>query len=330
MKLYAPSYYTSFACLMGACRHTCCAGWEIDIDEDSLDRYRAMDGEIGQMLQENIDEADGCACFRLREDERCPFLQDDGLCRLICECGEESLCQICADHPRFRNFFSDRIEIGLGMCCEAAARLILTWEAPVSLTVIDDDGEEEPPLTRPEDCRLCLRDALTELVQKRRLPFEKRLRSVFGHSKLYTRANRPLGEWVDFLMRLEHLEDAWCERLRSLTARKASEIDSRWDVPFEQLMIYLLYRHLSCAQEDDSTQALLDFCLLMWHIIREMFARAEQQTPEELTEICRMYSSEIEYSDENVAAILAEIIDLTTDHAAVAMEYPYGPHGYGY
>ncbi len=324
MKVYAPSYYSSFACLMGACRHTCCAGWEIDIDEDSLERYRATDGEIGRMLQENIDEADGCACFRLREDERCPFLQDDGLCRLICECGEESLCQICADHPRFRNFFSDRIEIGLGMCCEAAARLILTWEEPVSLTVIDDDGEEEAPLSHKEDCRLCLRDALTELVQKRRRPFEKRIYSIFSRSTLYTKANRPLGEWVDFLLELEHLEDAWCDRLRSLTSSDAAPVDSRWDVPFEQLMVYLFYRHLGTVQEDDSVQSIFDFCLLMWHIIREMFARSSHQTMEELIEICRLYSSEIEYSDENVAAILGEIMDLTTDRTEIIFEYPCG------
>jgi lysine-N-methylase len=283
---------------------------------------------IEKMLSENIDEADGCACFRLTEDERCPFLQEDGLCRLICECGEESLCQICADHPRFRNFFSDRTEIGLGMCCEAAARLILTWEEPVSFAVIDGD-EEEAPLTHQEDCRLCLRDALIERIQKRRRPFEKRTDSIFCYSKLHTQADRPLGEWVDFLLGLEHLEDAWFDRLRTLTDCEASEIDSRWDVPFEQLMVYLFYRHLGCVREDDDTQSILDFCLLMWRIIRELFARAPHQTMEELVEICRLYSSEIEYSDENIAAILGEIIDLTTDRTEILFKYPYGPYGYG-
>lgn len=305
MKLFAPDYYSAFACLMGECRHTCCAGWEIDIDEETLQRYRAMNGEMGRMLNEQIDEADGVACFRLTEEERCPFLQKDGLCRLIIECGEESLCQICADHPRFRNFFSDRIEIGLGMCCEAAARLILTWEAPVSLTVIDED-DTEGTLTRSEDTRLCLRDALTERIQKRRRPLDRRMESIESYSELH-KMNRSTEEWAQFLLSLEHLEDSWCDRLRSLSECEGAPIDSRWDVPFEQLMVYLLYRHLGSAQEYDEVQGLFDFCLLMWRIVREMFARAPRQDMDELVEICRLYSSEIEYSDENIAAILAEM-----------------------
>lgn len=40
MKRVVPDYYADFACIAGACRHTCCVGWEIDIDPDSLRRYR--------------------------------------------------------------------------------------------------------------------------------------------------------------------------------------------------------------------------------------------------------------------------------------------------
>ena len=74
-----------------------------------------MTGETGKRLWENIDESGETACFRMAEGERCPFLNGDGLCDLILAEGPDILCQICTDHPRFRNFYADREEIGLGM-----------------------------------------------------------------------------------------------------------------------------------------------------------------------------------------------------------------------
>lgn len=134
MKYIAPDYYREFHCIAGACRHTCCAGWEIDIDEERLADYRS-----DPLIAPQIDEA-GTPHFRLREGERCPFLNGDGLCELILRRGEDALCQICRDHPRFRNYWSDRTEIGLGLVCEEAARLILSREEPMRLVTLSDDG----------------------------------------------------------------------------------------------------------------------------------------------------------------------------------------------
>ena len=142
MKIIAPHYYNDFRCIAGACRHTCCQGWEVDIDEESLPRYRAMAD-----ITPYIDETD-TPHFRLSEDERCPFLNNDNLCDLIIHHGEDVLCQICRDHPRFRSFWSNRTEIGLGLVCEEAGRLILSQKEPMRLIVLSDGGDVAPI---PED-----------------------------------------------------------------------------------------------------------------------------------------------------------------------------------
>ena len=131
--IYAPDYYPHFRCIADACRHSCCVGWEIDIDPDTRAAYAAVGGDIGAKLADEIDDSTDPAHFRLTADERCPFLRNDGLCELILTLGEDSLCQICADHPRFRNFFSGRTELGLGLCCEAAGALILSQPAPMQI-----------------------------------------------------------------------------------------------------------------------------------------------------------------------------------------------------
>lgn len=68
------------------------------------------------------------------------FCQPDGLCRLILTLGEESLCDICAEHPRFYNEYPDRIEAGSALCCEEAVRLLLERDTPLEL-IIETDGK---------------------------------------------------------------------------------------------------------------------------------------------------------------------------------------------
>ena len=174
MKLIAPEGYGAFRCLADRCRHTCCAGWEIDIDEETAALYLALPGALGARVRDGMAQAeDGVWHFVLDSRERCPMLTERGLCSLICGLGEEALCQVCDDHPRFRSFFSDRTELGLGLCCEAAADLVLSRQEPFRLTVLADDGEAEEP--DPEEASLLrLRDSLIGELRPRLLPVEER------------------------------------------------------------------------------------------------------------------------------------------------------------
>ena len=78
--LFYPHYYPLFACTADKCRHNCCIGWEIDIDQDTLSYYDALGGEMGDRLARSISRECTCASFILDEEERCPFLNDKGLC----------------------------------------------------------------------------------------------------------------------------------------------------------------------------------------------------------------------------------------------------------
>lgn len=304
MKLYAPSYYPAFSCLADRCRHTCCAGWEIDIDAEALARYQAMEAPIGSRLRANMEITEDGAVFRLTENGRCPMLNANGLCDLIAECGEDALCQICADHPRFRNFFSDRTEIGLGLCCEAAAKLILSRPEPVSLLLLDDDGKADAP-NMEERALLSLRERLIAIAQQRDLPLCERMKKLekeCGFSPLSC-IPEALGA---FLLTLERLDPAWTACLQALkhTASWPS-LPRVWDVPFEQLLVYLLYRHLPGALEDGLLQQRIAMCLLLCRTSAALFALQNDRSADALADIVRMLSSEIEYSDENIACFLA-------------------------
>lgn len=314
MKIVAPDYYSLFRCLQGECRHTCCAGWEIEIDDDSLKRYRQIIGPFGDRLKESIViTPDETACFCLDQYERCPFLNKDGLCDMILTLGEESLCQICTDHPRFRNYFSDRIEVGLGLCCEAAAEIILKRKEPVSLVVISDDGNDEPVSDDERDF-MHLRHQIWQMIQNRSISISVRLERLLSMAKCHSKYLEVI-DWIDFLLALELLEDAWAERLRSL--KSTNDLSNRlflteeWENAWEQLLVYLIFRHLPSSLEDGDWELRIVYCVFVCKLIFSLCVsqaeRAGSASLDDLAEIARLYSSEIEYSDENLDAILNHI-----------------------
>ena len=144
MKLRKPDYYDSFHCIGSACTDTCCAGWEIEVDEESSARYQQLQGALKDKMKRSLTVTEEESYFAL-QDGRCPFLKKDGLCELICHYGDGILCDICREHPRFYNWYGGDTEVGLGLCCEEAERLIFASEAParfVTEETQEADGAE--------------------------------------------------------------------------------------------------------------------------------------------------------------------------------------------
>ena len=315
MKLIAPDYYTKFQCIADRCRHSCCIGWVIDVDADTLEYYHSVEGTLGKRLKNGIDEGGETAHFILGEEERCPFLNHTGLCDLITELGEESLCQICTDHPRYRNFYSDRTEIGLGLCCEAAGELILKRKEKTTLVVLEDDGENEE-LDVPDESLLTWREQLFAIAQDRSLTIKERVVSVLNAAE-FTIPARSLAEWADIYLELERLEESWTDCLQEMKNTDISDapvLDTEeWEIAFEQLLVYFLYRQLPFALDDGEYEGRAAFCVLSYRIIRNL-CRVHAVLHggvvlDDLVDIARQYSAEIEYSDENVEALLDALFE---------------------
>nr|WP_294680423.1 flagellin lysine-N-methylase [uncultured Anaerotignum sp.] len=313
MKLIAPEYYTDFHCIAERCRHSCCVGWEIAIDAEKLAYYRSIQGKLGERLQKGIVETEEEAAFLLDVEERCPFLNKNGLCDLITALGEDSLCQICRDHPRYRNFYADRTEIGLGLCCEAAGALILNKKEKTRLVILEDDGGKELPDVADESL-LAWREELFLLAQDRAKPIERRAVDILQAAGL-TIFNRSWSEWAEVYLALERLEKGWTERLREwqeTEIAQAPALDAaEWELAFEQLLVYFLYRQMPFALDDGEYEGRAAFAVLSYAVIRQLcLVQAVLWggvSLADLVEIARQYSAEIEYSDENIAVLLYKI-----------------------
>ena len=93
MLITKPDFYDSFKCRAGECTDSCCIGWEIDIDDETMRKYENENDSLSVKLNRFTDREK--QCFILTEDDRCPFLKSDGLCELILTKGEDMLCEIC-------------------------------------------------------------------------------------------------------------------------------------------------------------------------------------------------------------------------------------------
>lgn len=59
-----PTFFPDFRCKAGACRHTCCQTWEIDIDEDTKDYYQTLKSPLCQELRQWMGTSeDGSTCL---------------------------------------------------------------------------------------------------------------------------------------------------------------------------------------------------------------------------------------------------------------------------
>lgn len=131
MNYRTVSYYNEFKCIGGACEDSCCDNWEIDLDDGSLKLYMSQKGEFGKRLKK---------CTRVKDKQfilngtRCPFHNDDDLCDIFIEMGEEALCQTCTNFPRHIEEFDDLKEVSLTMSCPEASRIMLAKKDKMTFT----------------------------------------------------------------------------------------------------------------------------------------------------------------------------------------------------
>ena len=176
IKLRTPGYYKNFHCISSECKDNCCVGgWQIDIDEETAEYYSTVNGDFGKKLRDNIDYDN--FCFRLK-DGKCPFLDNNNLCGIYKELGEEHIGIVCDQFPRFTEYFGNVKERGIGLACEEAAKIILTDRSNFSYSETDtdedvfDDSEFDSSLA---DMLMLLRDEFMYVIEKTDYTFNQKM-----------------------------------------------------------------------------------------------------------------------------------------------------------
>lgn len=267
MKYHKPSFFDQFKCIGSACTDTCCAGWEIEVDETTAEGYLTEKGAFGDRLRREIGSEPGEYFFKLKNN-RCPFLNKENLCDIFINLGEDRLCDICREHPRFYNWFGDYTEVGLGLCCEEAERLLFSDSKP--LTFVEEVHTDASDLLddESEECEQMLeeRKAIFTILQNRKKNIGARLKRLLlqlPYADEMLLLTVPILEWDDpesipkldynakpstntlkssalFLIRffggMESLDETWPSMMKELEQNIDSLIDVDKAAEFIQFM----------------------------------------------------------------------------------------------
>ena len=294
MKLYAPKYYKNFKCIADKCEHSCCVGWEIDIDKKTMKKYQTLSSGYASFIADSISTED-TPHFRLTKDDRCPHLDERGLCNIITNVGEDYLCDICREHPRFYNY-TDVAEVGIGVSCPEAARIILSSSDDAELEAI---GEVDVAADgTPFDGR-AERSEIYAILQNTAYDYPTAL------DKIYRKYSIEAGDdnrWLEILDSLEYLDPDHKALLMNYSSSCRPEGEDEY---LKRFLAYLIYRHCTEAFDADDFCDRLAFCLFCERLFASLLCSEGAKSLREIATLASIISEEIEYSEDNTFALMA-------------------------
>ncbi|HAT4119332.1 TPA: lysine-N-methylase [Clostridium perfringens] len=147
-----------FKCIGPNCIDTCCAGWDINIDENTFKKYESDKGNLKELINgkylKNSESGDSFnyGFMKITKDNKCPFLNDNLLCEIHGKCGEENLSITCRRYPRVFNIIDDIYEkSGLPSCEEICSKAFLNKEKMEFIEIAEELDEDSIEIRRVID-----------------------------------------------------------------------------------------------------------------------------------------------------------------------------------
>lgn len=187
-------YFDDFKCKCGSCRHTCCGGWRIAVNEKEYFRIIGMD--CSEKLHEKIEGAfvrpdfptsDRYMLMEADWTGRCRMLDEDGMCMLQKECGESAITEVCRVYPRSYKSENGLCNACCSASCEATVELLLRRE-PLTFReesqaqlAAGKDIHPEISVNTPYDLAAIFKDVVS-ILQDRSISLRERIGKIYEKS----------------------------------------------------------------------------------------------------------------------------------------------------
>lgn len=225
VNMFIPKYMLDFKCIGSECTDTCCAGWDINIDEDTYEKYINSTGSLKELVQGKFKENKNSYDYLnkgfmiLKEKNKCPFLNDSLLCDIHGKVGEESLCITCKRFPRVYNIVDNIYEkSALASCPEICTKAFLNKDKMEFIEIEEMIDESSIEIRRIIDTEVFegsdnllqyfwdIRVNSINIIQNRNFSIEERLGIL---KSFYNKIEEYYNE-KDF-DRIEELLEQYCE-----------------------------------------------------------------------------------------------------------------------
>ena len=256
MKIVKPIFYKDFKCIAGDCPDSCCQGWEVDADEESLEYYKTLDPalEIKQRIDRVLDrdEFDN-VIFTLAPKKRCPFLNDENLCDMHIAIGGEHTPVTCRNFPRFIYDFGGTREIGISYSCPVASDMMYNLGEHLSF---EEEITDEMPSLNDIDAQtyftlLNARKRAYAIVQNDDKPLNERLNELLDFG---VEIQKHLGEYnegddeisfFDVFKNPELINPEWADRVNNPNVKSIETSFAN-----ENIASYFIYKYMLQAVYD--------------------------------------------------------------------------------
>lgn len=267
MKIVKPTFYKNFKCIAGDCPDSCCQGWEVDADSDSLEYYKTLDNslEIKKRIDSVLskDEFDN-TIFTLAPKKRCPFLNDENLCDMHIAIGGEHTPYTCRTFPRFIYDFGATREIGISFSCPVASDMMYNTESFDFETEVNSDL---PTLNDIDAEKYFLlykgRAEAYKIAKDKNKSIRERLNDLLNLGVLLQEKLFPYNEggddiaFFDVFKNPELINPEWKEKVENFSLKQVSDTQSN-----ENILMYFLYKYLMQAVYDDDALSKIKMAVL--------------------------------------------------------------------
>lgn len=255
MKLITPSFYKDFRCIAGDCPDSCCQGWEVDADEESLEFYKTLTGEIRNKIDSVLDKDEfGNTIFRLADKKRCPFLNRKNLCDMHIAIGGEHTPYTCRTFPRFINDFGGTREMGISFSCPVASEMMWNLKEPFDFVF---EMNELPPSLNDIDAELYFkllnaRNKAYSIIKNNEMPIKERLVNLLMFGEQLQKEICDYNEngthtpFFDVFLNPEVINNEWVEKVKN-HCEKPDFPDNKI---CENIAMYFLFRYFLTAVDD--------------------------------------------------------------------------------
>ena len=255
MNIITPVFYKDFSCIAGECPDSCCQGWEVDADGDSLAYYHTLSGAFKKRIDSVLSKDEfGNTVFRLTDDKRCPFLNQDNLCDMHIALGQAHTPYTCRTFPRFINDYGADREIGLSFSCPVAADIM--WNLKEDFTFSSEQNAELPQLNNIDAALFyelkTARKKAYEIVLNKEKPLNERMvqlllfgKDIQNNISKYKEKKAVLS-FRDIFRNTEVINPEWVQKVNGGSFNRAV-IDSK---SCENIAVYFIYRYFMQAVYD--------------------------------------------------------------------------------
>lgn len=143
-----PEYMKKFSCIGSECEDSCCIGWRVDLDKKSYLKYKKVQNKelkpiiekmVNRKHSQKTDEMYGK--IKMDGNGMCPFLNQEKLCKVYLNIGEEYLSDTCTFYPRIVKKVDNNLERSATISCPEVARLCLLNPNGIAFENIEEDDD---------------------------------------------------------------------------------------------------------------------------------------------------------------------------------------------